>query len=122
MIVLLSAVVVLDASAGGYTSDADATLIFLYETSEVIASGLSTFVGTDAGYYVKVFPPVGHQEAAGALSPNVLSDVGSQNLTGPLQANDALTIQDWWNGVDAYSGGHVNNSMTVSVLYTIIPV
>lgn len=118
VIVPMSGVFVADTTGGAYTLDPDASLMFMLGTREV--SGVckvGTFVFSNAHQVMGIIPSdflVGLQNFTGMLNGN------SQTLQ--LVVNQPLQLKDDWWGVSDYTGGHPNNTMTVSVLYRVLDV
>lgn len=119
VIVPVSAFLVLDTTAGPYSSDPGASWLFQYE-----GGGYATSIAPIAGVINTqrvsqyLFPTAPYQSEAVFFGSN--SVIGNGLIGYPSSSiNLKLQIKDDWNGVADYAGGHPANTLKISVVYMI---
>ena len=128
VILPVAAVAILDATAGAYTVDPQAAWTLNFDAS-TCASGLvpigSQGMNLQNVRYLLQFPIVPTKAAAeDLLGENVLGAgvyAGSSVVVEGLR-DTALTFGDVFWGVAAYTGGHVDNSLRLTVAYRVFDI
>lgn len=123
LIRFLGATLIIDARAGAYTVDTNASFNVFYEGFGSFLNTLqqATVLGfTTNRRVVNLFPGYLRYFAGGDLDSIPIAKGDGDDV--PSCENKALMLGDAWWGVSNYTGGNVNNSMIVNVFYTIINV
>lgn len=119
-LVFVSAVVVLDSSAGGYTNvDTSPDIHFALEGFTVSAAARETaanllFDAFGGGIYGCFFPPAAYVLGGAIAIVSVAKDVPN------YMDNYALQITGSNSGLGAFTGGNAANTLKATVLYMVV--
>jgi hypothetical protein len=116
IIVPIAGFVILDTTAGLYVASGDASWQLLLGSQEFSGLLQPTIFTTDAGILFFWFPLPFMGTGAGPAAGYLVTS----GETGAGVINQPVRIKDDYNGVADYTGGNAANSMTVTVLYTIV--
>ncbi len=121
MIIPVSAIGILDTSAGAYTNTANASWSLTHPLAGVSTEVLAETALAGAAISMIQFPVMFLQYANADFQADFIPHVITEKLSGEVtnRINQPLMLLDYYDGVTNYTDGHPDNTLTVDVLYWV---
>lgn len=122
-IVPLAVIAHLDTTAGAYATDGTfhASLMLMYEGGIYIGNPRPTRALLEAeDVFLISLPTEFLKYDTAGFEGNVTGDTSLVTKSGV--ENKALQVKDDWNGIDDYTAGHADNTLTVTAFYIVTSV